>query len=100
MISKRINNVVRGTILTMILIAKAKIKFDSGPAKPTQIISLLGLRRERKFIGTGFAAPNIKRPWVAIKSTIGNNRVPMGSIWAKGLIVNLPAYLAVLSPSL
>src|SRR3990167_8413020 len=49
-------------------------------------------------MGTGFAQPKITGDLVMI-STAGSKIVPKGSIWARGLRVSRPAYLAVLSPN-
>jgi len=78
----------------------AKIMFESGPAIPTQSISLRGFLNAEKFTGTGLAYPKRNLPPVEKNNNKGRTTVPIGSMCAKGLSVNLPEYLAVGSPNL
>ncbi len=65
--------------------------FETGPARAVMAMSLLGFLKFPILTGTGFAQPNLKT--IIIKR-------PMGSICLIGLRVSLPAFFAVLSPSL
>lgn len=75
-------------------------KLLRGPAKETFRIPFRGFLKKKGLTGTGFAQP-IKGPLprVAIKRKNGTKTVPIGSMWAKGLRVNLPSIFAVGSPS-
>jgi hypothetical protein len=70
-----------------------------GPAKETLTTPHFLSLKFRGFIGTGFAQPKIG-PWpkVKINKVKGKKIVPMGSMWAIGFKVNLPALFAVSSP--
>ena len=65
-------------------------KFDPGPAKATQIESILGFLSRPKLTGTGLAYPTKKGDPVRIK-TSGINRVPTGSICLAGLRLTRPS---------
>ena len=71
-------------------IAKATTKLDMGPANETINIPLFLFLKLYEFIGTGFAHPNLK---------MSKKINPTKSICFIGFKVNLPLFLAVLSPN-
>ena len=68
---------------------KAKMKFASGPAAATFIISVRGSFKDLGSTGTGFAQPNPTKRIII---------EPMGSRCAMGFNVSRPIRAAVLSP--
>lgn len=76
---------------------KASSRFANGPAAETIASSRSELLKFLLSIGTGFAQPIKAKPLA--NDAIGMIKVPIKSECLNGFRVNLPRFLAVLSPS-
>lgn len=77
---------------------KARSRFANGPAAETIASSRSRFLKFLLSTGIGFAQPIKAKPLA--KDAIGMIKVPIKSECLNGLIVSLPRFLAVLSPSL
>ena len=83
-------------ILAGMAAATIRLKFVSGPARPTHSICCRGLRSRAGFTGTGLAHPITGR--LARTAMAGRMIEPSGSMCGMGFSVSRPARLAVSSP--
>src|SRR3989344_5402111 len=88
-----------GASRTIKLKMKATTRLVAGPAKATHTGPHLPPRRLYGLYGTGLAQPKTNWPAVVKYNMRGKTIEPVISMWAKGLRVSRPAYLAVGSPS-
>ncbi|KKT82977.1 MAG: hypothetical protein UW80_C0025G0010 [Microgenomates group bacterium GW2011_GWC1_44_9] len=83
--------------------AVARSRLLMGPAMEMMPASLLGFFRLKGSKGVGFPQPKTKLVPEILEKMIrlrGRSTVPIGSMWAKGLRVSLPAARGVGSPNL